>query len=134
MTVVTSGAVIRVPGYIVVNIGHVHRIVMFMAVNATEQVKVAGGCMTFYAMIPGILMRAAVNRKVLCIVVESGRFPCRCGVAGLAVCRESGSNVVGAGGRCIIGSMTSVASIRGVVIVSVVTNGAVIGNGSVCTC
>lgn len=106
------------------------------------RVSMAGGAGKFrvirwvrvaiHAGIPLAIVLSTVNRKILYIVVKSGGYPRSFRVATGTVLRKLERRMAGAGRRSIIRRVTAVASVRCVVVSSVVTGCAIIRNGSVC--
>ena len=69
------------------------------------------------------------RERIKTVVVEGRRNPGRFAVAGGAVRGKLLRDVVGIGCLVVIPDMTARAGIRGVIIISVMAGGAVIGNG-----
>ena len=90
--------------------------------------------MTITALIPLSLMFSAENGEVHVVVIPVGRRPCRLTVATCTIGGEAGSQVVGAVGRIVSGSMASVTSIRRIVVIAVMTSGTIVGNRSMSSC
>ena len=80
---------------------------------------------------PLALMRTTVDRKILRIVVKSGGHPGRFAVTARTVGRKLGRHVVGITGPVVVGQVATHTSIGRIVVITVVTGRAIIGNGRV---
>lgn len=100
-----------------------------MTNGATENRVVGGVGMTFGALVPLVLVLAAVNREILRIMVESGRIPGILTVALLAIGRKTGRGMVGIGRLIVVRLVTADTGIGCVVVVAVVAGRALVGNG-----
>ena len=89
--------------------------------------------MAFNALIPFSVVFAAVDRKILIIMVKSCRHPAIYTMAGHTICWKSRCNVVGVIGRVVIAQVAAYASAWCIVVVAVVASRAIIGNGRMCT-
>lgn len=74
MAIVTCRAVVLVSVHALVILVDLLLIIVLMAVNATETVVVAAD-MAFHALVPFVVVLAAVNREVHIVMVEIGRLP-----------------------------------------------------------
>ncbi len=70
---------------------------MLVAVDATEEGKIARAGVAIDTLIPFILMLAAVDREILLVMVKSGRIPGCFGMTILTGCREPCGRVVRVG-------------------------------------
>ncbi len=87
--------------------------------------------MAIDTLIPFTVMCAAVNGKILPVVIEIGRRPSGFVVAGGAISRELSRLVVGVGGLVVVFGMAAKAGIGRVVVVPVVTGRTFVCNDSV---
>ena len=94
---------------------------------------IGGIRMAIYTGRPLPLVLAAVNRKMLPVVVECRRHPARFRMAGLAVCGKLERRMAGVRRLGIICRMAAEAGVRGIVVIAVVAGGTVVGNGCVRT-
>lgn len=69
MTGVACGTRVLIPGNLIVIIVHLRLIAVLMAIDTTEKGVVIWSSMTLYAVVPFAIVIAAVNRKILLIVV-----------------------------------------------------------------
>ena len=108
-------------------IGQLLRVVVFVAVNAAENLKIARSGVAIHTFVPFPLVFSAVNRERP-IVIEVGRCPCRFRVAALTIGRELRGGVVGAHRLVIVTGVASKAGIGRIVVISIVAGRAVIRN------
>lgn len=101
-------------------------IVVFMTKNTTEDIVVAGIGMAIGTNVPFIFMFATVNREVQNIVIECGWDPSIYSMACLTICWKLCSLVIRICGIVVIIEMTSDAGIWSIVIISIVTCGAIV--------
>lgn len=108
------------------------RIIMFVAVYATEQSEVVGYGMTICALVPFIVVFSTVNREIHVIVVKGGGLPGILAVAQGTIRGEPGRSVVWIIHRVVVTGMASIAGIGGIVVItSGMTSGTIVGNGIV---
>ena len=92
------------------------------------------GCVGKIAVVTGITVicygYVRSCERIDGIVVERGRRPGCFSVAGSTICRELRRSVIGHRRLGIITGVTAVTSIRGAVVIAVVTSSAIIGNSS----
>ena len=105
---------------------------MLVAVDATEELKIARAGVAIDTLIPFILMLAAVDREILLVMVKSGRIPGCFGMTILTGCREPCGRVVRVGCRIVIAHVAAVAGVRRGVVVAVVAGCTVIGDSRMC--
>ena len=130
MALIASDALVDIPPHsLMLPVGI--NLVVFMAINATEQTIISRCGMAFCADFPFVVMISAVNREVLPVVIEGRWRPCcRC-MAKLAFRRKLSRFMRRVGGLAVSLQMAAYAGIRGVVIIPVMAFGAVVGNGVV---
>ncbi len=94
-TLHASGRMAFIAGYTVKSIASdtgmfaVHiGLVVFMAINAAEELVVALVCMTLTAQAPCALVFPGIDREILPVVIECGGCPGRCAMARFAVGAE----------------------------------------------
>lgn len=88
--------------------------------------------MAFDALTPLIFVLSAINWEILLVMVEGRRIPSCSGVAVLAACWKTGSGVIRVGGRIVFCGMATKAGAWGIVVIAVVTGGAIICNCCMC--
>ena len=108
-------------------------LVVFMTISTTENNEIPGISMTLGAGVPLPVVFTAVNGKIHAIVIKSGRFPDFLCMTFKAFGREFRREVRRIVGLVVIFFVTAKACIRCVVIFSIVTFGAAVGNGSMGT-
>lgn len=128
MTGKTGRAVVRISVYSIV---FVICLRVGMACRTGKLRKVGGIRMAIGALIPFALVLATIDREILPVVVKSSRRPCRLAVTTGTVHRELSRCMAGIGRLVIIGRVATGTGIRRVVVVAVVTGGALICNGCV---
>ena len=104
-------------------------LVVLVAVDAADDGKIAGVGMAGGTGIPGTLVGARVNGKILRIVIESGGAPAGLRVAGGTVGGKARGGVRRILRLLVIGQVAAYAGIRSVVEVFVVAAGTVVGGG-----
>jgi len=102
-----------------------------VAHRATEKRKITRGGMAVDTLIPFIFMRSAIYREIHVIVIKSRGYPGCFAVAILASRRKSGRSVIWVVRLVVFRLVAADAGIWGIIIVSVVTGIAIVGNGSV---
>lgn len=108
-------------------VGHVCRIVVFVAIYAAKQGVVARRRVAIRTLIPLSIVFAAVYREVHAIMVKSSRRPGGLAMTGYTVCGESRRRVVGIIGCIVVSQVAAYASIGRIVVVAVVTSRTVVG-------
>ncbi len=102
---------------------------IIMTNNAVEYRKIACSCVTIHTLIPFIFMFPTVNRKILLVVVKSGWLPGRFAMTILTSGREARRTVFRIIGQIIIRLVAAYAGIGRIVVITMVTGSAIIGNG-----
>jgi len=100
-------------------VGHIHRIIVFVAIDATEQGKITRGGMTVHTLIPFVVVLPTVDREILLIVIPGRGHPGTGGMTILTGGRELCRGVVRVVRVVIIGLVTTYAGIGCVVVVAV---------------
>ena len=95
------------------------------------------GCIRVVAVVAGIAVvgngRMRAHDRINRVVVEGRWRPGRLAVAGSTIGRELRCCVVWVGGSRIVSRVAAVAGVGRIVVIAVVADGTVAGNGSVCT-
>ncbi len=124
----TSITAVHITAYSVV---FIVRLWIGVAGSASKFCIIRRICMTIRAGIPFTLVFAAVYREILSVVVEIRWRPGVFSVARCTIRRELRSGMVGVGRGIIIRRMTTRASVRRRVVITVVAGSAVVGNAGV---
>lgn len=102
MAVVASIAIVSVIGYFIVFTAQAVRIIMGVAIYATEYGVVTAVGVAVGALVPFIVMPSAIYGEIVGIMVEGSRLPCVLIMTLRAIRRELSSVVVGVGGIVVI--------------------------------
>jgi len=129
VTGITRCTCVRIARNLVMVIVYLLLIVVFVAINTTEQAEVTGHRVAIYALVPLAVVFSAINGEIHVVVVKCSGLPCIFAVAVLAGSRELGGNMVGVVGRVIIGHVAAIAGIGRIDVVAVVADRAIIGYG-----
>lgn len=127
MAIVTCQAVVTIPRHAIMLIVHVC-LVVFMAINATEDRIISRIGVAIGTGIPFSVMFSRVYGKILLIVVERRGYPDILGMAQFAIGRKLQGQVRGIVSLVIIGFMAPKAGIGCSRIISPVARGTVICN------
>ena len=100
-------------------VSHIHRIIVFVAINATEQGKISRSGVAIHTLIPFVVVISTINREILLVVIPGGGHPGTGRMAILTSGRELCCAVVRVVRVVVIGLVTPHAGIRGVVVIAV---------------
>lgn len=125
MTIQTCGALIDIAGNLTVVIIH-GRLSMFVTENTFEDGEITAIDVAISTVIPFFPMLAAVDRKMLPIVIPICRCPAAGTMAGFAGYREIGRGMIGIGCRHIVIIMAGITVARRAGILSINMTGCAI--------
>lgn len=100
-------------------VSHIHRIIVFMTINTTEQSIISRGGVAIHTLVPFVVVISTKYREILLVVIPGRGHPGTGRVAILTSGRELCCAVVRVVRVVIIGLVTPQAGIRGVVVISV---------------